>query len=277
MTCAPVDRTREVTDARCGVPMERERREGTGAFPAFRLRTWESAFPGVVCGVTEVGRGSDFATAGQTPSVASERMERLAVQLGFASVAWVRQVHGSVVRRADGRRTEGADSGISACWGEADGLFSRRAGPLLVVTVADCVPAYLLDPGREVLALLHAGWRGTAAGILARGVTALSEAYGSAPRDLRLQLGPAICGECYEVGDEVIDALAPESEGSGSPGRLDLRSALVVQAVTLGVPASRISRSAWCTSCHGDRFYSHRGSGGSAGRMAAFFGWRGPG
>ncbi len=248
---------------------ESESRHPLGGFPAYRLRSWEAVFPGVVCGVTEAAPGSDFALAADDGPAVAERMERLALQFGFSSSAWARQVHGTEVRPAD------ADPAGSFERGEADGLVSRRAGPLLVVTVADCVPVYVLDPGHEALALLHAGWRGTAAGILARGVEALAETYGSSASALHLHLGPAICGGCYEVGGEVLRAVAPGSAAGDGPVRLDLRSQLVEQALALGVSASRISRSSWCTRCDGDRFHSHRGSGGSAGRMAAFLGWRG--
>ena len=246
---------------------ESERHHSAGPFPHYRLESWAAALPGVVCGVTEARESADFGTAAAAATTFRARVGGLAEQLGFGAAAWARQVHGTDVRRAD------AVSAAFASPGRADGLVSARPGPLLIVTVADCVPVYVVDERRRAIALLHAGWRGACGGILRRGMEALEEGYGCRPRELRVHLGPAICGECYEVGGEVLACFGRADAGAG---RLDLRDELVAQARALGVPDSRISRSVWCTSCHRDRFYSHRGSQGSAGRMAAFLGWRDP-
>ncbi len=244
---------------------ESERRQAEQPFPQYRLRSWEAAFPGVTCGITEARADADFGASGNSAWTFLERIEALSSQLGFSAAAWARQVHGVEVRRADGL-PEGFASP-----GEADGLVADRGRALLIVTVADCVPVYILDPERGALALLHAGWRGASAGIVRRGVKALRADYGSRPQDLHVHLGPAICGGCYEVGRDV---LASFGDVTGETGRLDLREELLGQAVALGVPGVQISRSTWCTSCDRDRFYSHRGSQGTAGRMAAFLGWR---
>lgn len=246
---------------------ESERRNPEERFPQYRLESWEAAFSGVVCGVTEAREGADFGASATSAWTFLERVEGLSAQLGFEAVVWARQVHGAAVRRAD-HLAEGFASP-----GEADGLLAGRAGALLIITVADCVPVYVLDPRRRALALLHAGWRGASAGILRRGVDALCADYGCQPRDLYIHLGPAICGRCYEVGPEVLQAFGRVADGVS---RLDLRDELLGQALALEVPLIQISRSTWCTSCHRDRFYSHRGSDGAAGRMAAFLGWREP-
>ena len=246
---------------------ESERRHPEEPFPQYRLRSWEAAFPGVICGVTEAREDADFGASGNSAWTFLERVEGLSSQLGFSAAAWVRQVHGVEVRRADD-----VPEGFTSP-GEADGLLAGRVGALLIVTVADCVPVYILDPKRSAIALLHAGWRGASAGILRRGVAALRADYGCQPQDLHVHLGPAICGRCYEVGREV---LASFGNATGEAGRLDLRDELFRQALTLDVPGVQISRSTWCTSCEPDRFYSHRGSQGAAGRMAAFLGWRDP-
>lgn len=255
------------TGARTSVREATERRRLERPLSLYRLEGWESAFPGLACGLTEAREGADFGAATTSAWTFLERVEDLSAQLGFAASAWVRQVHGAEVRRADG-----ALGGFTSP-GEADGLLAARTGVLLIVTVADCVPVYLVAPGRGVMALLHAGWRGASAGILRRGVEALREEYGCEPAELHLHLGPAICGGCYEVGEEV---LASFGRGAAEAGQLDLRDELLRQSQALGVPGTQISRSTWCTSCDRDRFYSHRGSQGTAGRMAAFLGWRAP-
>jgi copper oxidase (laccase) domain-containing protein len=139
---------------------------------------------------------------------------------------------------------------------------------LLTVTVADCVPVYLLVPGRGI-ALLHAGWRGTAGGILARGVEGLVRATSSDPSQVVMHCGVGICGACYEVGSEVMlgCGITPESPG---PWHLDLREQLMSQARALDVGV--VGTSSWCSSHDRSHFYSHRASRGQDGRMVAYLG-----
>ena len=246
---------------------ESERRHPEGPFPQYRLQSWEASFPGVICGVTEACENADFGASGNSAWTFLERVEGLSSQLGFLAAAWARQVHGVEVRRADD-----VPEGFTSP-GEADGLLSGRVGALLIITVADCVPVYILDAKRRAMALLHAGWRGASAGILRQGVEALRVEYGCRPQDLHVHLGPAICGRCYEVGREVLAAFG---DATGEASRLDLRDELLDQALALHIPGGQMSRSTWCTSCERDRFHSHRGSQGATGRMAAFLGWRDP-
>jgi copper oxidase (laccase) domain-containing protein len=154
--------------------------------------------------------------------------------------------------------------------GRVDGLVTRSRGVLLASTAADCVPVYLLDSATGVVGLVHAGWRGVAGGIFGTGL-ARALAMGAELGGVRVHLGPAICGPCYEVDGPVLGAL-------GLPGErahVDLRGLLARQAVAAGLDRLRVSCSAWCTRCAGAELHSHRGSGGQAGRMAAFIGLRG--
>lgn len=250
---APGDSLREVR--RPGEPFDR-----------FVLAGWEDAFPGLVAGVTAATGGADFGFT--TAPSAWEHVGRargLASQLGFLRIAMVRQEHGNAVLEVPGGSWEGL-----LVAGDADGLVVDREDVLACVTAADCVPIYLLDPVRGRAALLHAGWRGAAAEILEAGVEALEERGGD-PTTWRVHLGPAICGSCYEVGDEVLRAFGlPGGQGS----HLDLRHLLARRAVAAGVPEGRVSRSEWCTRCSLDQFHSHRGKGARAGRMAAYLGWK---
>ena len=155
--------------------------------------------------------------------------------------------------------------------GEMDGLASDRPGVLLTVTTADCVPVFLIDPVSGGFALLHAGWRGALAGIVEHGIQTLEALNGASRAEMRVHLGPAICGECYEVGPEVLREFGRPGTDHGI---LDLRAWLTEETIRSGVPASAISASSWCTRCSADLLHSHRGSQGTAGRMAAFLGWR---
>jgi YfiH family protein len=141
---------------------------------------------------------------------------------------------------------------------------------MLAVTAADCVPVYVIDPVRRAAALLHAGWRGTQAGILAAGVRALAEGVGSRAEDIVIHCGVGICGDCYEVGPEVLGAFGVTGRADGH-GQLDLREVLLAQARSLGV--AEATASGRCTAHEPDRFFSHRASRGSAGRMAAYLGF----
>ncbi len=140
----------------------------------------------------------------------------------------------------------------------------------MAVTVADCVPVFLIDPGARLLGLAHAGWRGTAAGVVPATVARMGE-LGSEAASLYAHLGPAICGECYEVGPEVVAALGAVSL---SPRRVDLRRHIAGQLAALGLHPGRVTVSDGCTRCDSGRYFSYRG-GDRGQRMCAFLGWAG--
>jgi YfiH family protein len=189
--------------------------------------------------------------------------------LGFPKVTHSHQIHGREVLVQEGIAAVESLSRLMLC-PDADGHVTAIGGVLLGVTVADCVPVSLVDPVRRAVGLLHAGWRGVVAGILENGIRRLGREFGSRPEDLWLHLGPAICGDCYEVGGEVHSALGlPEPDG---PRPVDLRACLHLRAVAIGVNEARVTESAWCTLCGESPFYSHRR--GERGRQVAFLGIR---
>jgi copper oxidase (laccase) domain-containing protein len=170
--------------------------EVPAGIPRFELTDWRDTH-GVVAGITGRGTGTDRFDLGlRTGEAVGEVMERWRqvrrAEPGFHATVFANQVHGSDVawhREAAGWMIlEGFD-----------GHASSRPGVLLTVSVADCIPLYLVDPVARVIALLHAGWRGTAAGILTRGVELLI-AHGASLDCLLLHCGVGICGRCYEVG-----------------------------------------------------------------------------
>jgi copper oxidase (laccase) domain-containing protein len=148
-------------------------------------------------------------------------------------------------------------------------------GGAAAVTVADCVPVFIAHPSGAV-AMVHAGWRGTAARILPKALETLQSALDSRPAtqdqtlgarlsalDCSIHLGPAICGRCYEVGPDVYEQLTGWTTLRSR--NVDLRALLAEQAKECGV--TNVSASAWCTKCDNDRFFSHRA--GDAGRQIA--------
>jgi YfiH family protein len=140
----------------------------------------------------------------------------------------------------------------------ADGHLTTAARTAMAITLADCVPVFLAHPS-GMCAVLHSGWKGTAAGILRRGLNEFV-ARGWSTSDVRVHLGPAICGTCYEVGPEVHLALTGEQHSAPTP--VDLRAILSRQARQAGASVT-ISES--CTRCHNEDFFSHRA--GDTGRQ----------
>ena len=235
-----------------------------GPVPRYELTSWREDF-GIVAGITAAGNPLnpfDLGLAGTaTAGPVLDRWEALRRAMpGFRGIAVGRQIHGSVVLWHEDARGVAVFDGV-------DGHATSATGILLAVTAADCIPVYLIDPVRRFAALVHAGWRGTAGGVLSAGL-ALLKARGSIVDNVLIHCGIGICGECYEVSREVFEACGVPAPVLGK-GPLDLRSVLVEQARDLGVES--VSTSQFCSS-HDGGFFSHRGSGGRPGRMAAYLG-----
>lgn len=248
--------------------MERiEERLIAGPVPRYEIPGWRERL-GVVAGITGRGDGNQpFDLGLWTGQPVGEVMTRWrvfrAVEPGFEAHVLGNQVHGSrVVWQKHGHHGWTQIEGV-------DGHATGSSGLLLYVTVADCVPVYLVDPRSRAIALLHAGWRGVAAGILEEGVRLLVHKASSTPSDIIMHCGVSICGKCYEVGSEVSNAfgLTPNDAGKA---HADLPAQLATQATRLGV--TQVSASTWCSAHDRPRFFSHRASGGADGRMVAYLG-----
>lgn len=199
-----------------------------------------------------------FSTVGAEPvGEVIGRWERVRSELAPVArrLATARQVHGAAV-------LVHAPGWCGWLRGDAaDGHIAPDPGTALAITIADCVPVFIAHPAGAV-ALLHSGWRGTAAGIVPCAIGALAR-LGFAPADLHVHAGPAICGACYEVGPDVHAALGgPRPAG---PAPIDLRDVIRRQALAAGV--RHVSVSERCTRCDRDRFFSHRA--GDLGRQIA--------
>ena len=220
-----------------------------------------SALPGLVHGF-ERRRGP---TARETRDETLSRVRAALADTG--RLLLMRQVHSAVVLHAPWEGTP-----------EADAAVAEEPGLVLGVGTADCLPVLLVDPARGAVAAAHAGWRGTAAGVVARTVEAML-AGGSRPADLVAAIGPCIGPCCYEVGEELRDAFGPGGEGFFRPGprgrpHLDVRAANARQLRDAGLPADRIHHVDECTSCRPDLYYSYRRDGKDTGRMISFVGYR---
>ncbi len=221
---------------------------------------------GLVAGITDRTVGSLGLWTDETVDAVMTRWRewRLGFHPAFPALQMAHQIHGTAVLWH-----EGVGEGWHIADG-ADGHATAQRGLMLAVTVADCVPIYLAAPEAGAVALLHAGWKGVANGMLKAGVSVFTNRLSASPLSFSAHFGVAICGNCYEVGPDVAEAVTGQPVPPGPRPHLDLRAVLATQARALGI--ADISQSPFCTRCQHDRFYSHRASAGARGRNVAFLG-----
>jgi purine-nucleoside/S-methyl-5'-thioadenosine phosphorylase / adenosine deaminase len=257
----------DTTRSRPGPLLVTEARTDTP--PALVHTEWVAAFPWLVQGCTTRGPGRPPFDLGLFSGASDEAHVRscwttLCAGTGMHGAVHARQVHEAKVCVHE----EGVE-GLSVL-GEFDGHVTNVSGILLAVTTADCVPVFVVDPVRHVVAALHAGWRGAAAGVLEEGLDVMAGRFGSVVEDVHIHLGPSICGSCYEVGPEVFEALdQPVPHG---PTPIDLRAILARRAVAAGVSAHSTTVSTHCTRCTDSGLYSHRS--GDRERQVGYIGLR---
>jgi hypothetical protein len=220
----------------------------------------------------------------------------------------VRQFHSPLIRIVGPEATKLATpEGRPVLRGDA--LITSRRDVLLAILTADCVPVLVADTRRRVVAAFHAGWRGTLARIVERGIGAMRLQFGSRPKDLIAAIGPGIGACCYSVGEEVrfdfesqfayapslfsevydsdpvrdkypllfLTARAPGHSNIGPQIHLDLFEANRRQLLDAGVRESKISIVGECTACtrlpnSQRRYFSHRDEHGYTGRMLSVIG-----
>lgn len=155
----------------------------------------------------------------------------------------------------------------------ADALVTNEKNVPLVTFYADCVPVFLLDRKKGVLALVHSGWRGTVDKISALTVQHMIKNYGSEPENIIAAVGPSVRQCHFEVGEEVADEFCREFaefvDDSGVKPHVDLQGCVIKQLTDEGVLRENITDSGICTCCRCDEFYSHRITGDNRGTMAA--------
>ena len=178
----------------------------------------------------------------------------------FSELATLKQVHSAACVFADGRTGQ---------LGQGDGLLENAPGSVVGIKTADCLPILLVDEQHRAIAAVHAGWRGTVAGIARHATDAMRERFGTRPENLRAAFGPAIGECCYEVGPEV-------SCHFGKQGRahVNLAAANRDQLLDSGVLPERIYEAGLCTMCMPDEFHSYRRDREASGRLYSFIGIR---
>jgi polyphenol oxidase len=159
-----------------------------------------------------------------------------------------------------------------------DAIITDQPGVAIGIKTADCVPIFFVDKVKRIIAVAHAGWRGTALAIAATVVHTLIKEFGCRTDDLIAAVGPAIGPCCYQVDELVFDAMKMQKDRESflSPCReqgkwmLNLPLANRLQMIGKGIPDRNICIANYCTSCNRDMFYSHRGGGGNTGRQLNF-------
>ena len=219
------------------------------------------------------GDRDDFtlgAGASSNPLAQTNR-ERFAAAIG--APGWpllkLKQVHSGVVREMDD--TSAAGEAV-----EGDASITPLRGVLLGVQTADCVPILIADSEACAVAAVHAGWRGTAARIAEITVARLRERHGVTPGSLVAAIGPHIGVCCYEVGEEVAEAIGDSAGIERRPEwpkpHLNLAEANRRQLVKAGVPEEQSDISSLCTRCREDLFFSYRRDGSKTGHMLSVIG-----
>jgi YfiH family protein len=179
---------------------------------------------------------------------------------GALPLAFARQVHGTRVLRVGGATVEKAIA-------DADGVATAERGVAALVLTADCLPVALAAPA--AVAMIHAGWRGLAAGVLEEGVRALRELGGDDAAPIHAAIGPGAGACCYEVGDEVAAQFPAWARTAA--GTVDLKAVAAARLREAGV--AEVTDVGRCTMCEPDVFFSHRASGGLTGRQGGLA-WR---
>ncbi|HAP39274.1 MAG TPA: peptidoglycan editing factor PgeF [Nitrospira sp.] len=208
-----------------------------------------------------------FGTRASGPSVTPGRASSLPAgrhEVTAPVMVSVKQVHGTDALVVDQPVQQGAT--FEGGW---DALVTDQPGVMVTVRTADCVPVLLHDPGRRVVAAIHAGWRGAVAGIVPRTVALLVDRFGATVEGLRMAIGPSAGPCCYEVDEPVLSKLREVCPGwesvvkpvAANKAHLDLRAFVRLQALTDGLQTERIAMVNACTICQPDVFFSYRRDG----------------
>ena len=217
---------------------------------------------------------------GEDPEVVVKNREYLKTllshekELCFVTAQQTHSDHVHIVRQKKTRGWYTQEDAVAEC----DALVTNQKGLMLCILTADCVPILLCDPKKEVVAAVHAGWRGTEAKIVVKTVETMQKAFGCSPSDIVAGIGPAIGVCCYEVGEDVAKHfryrpdILEKKEGGKYMLNLPLENRL--QLMDAGVPQAQIELSGICTACESDTYFSYRKEKGCSGRFMSLIGLR---
>lgn len=215
------------------------------------------------------------ANRGDDLGAVRENYHILCTELGMAEdrLVFSRQVHGDDVRVVT--QLDAGKGLLRPVDYEADGLITNVPGLPLVIFTADCIPILLYDPVKRAIGAVHAGWRGTALGIVEKVVEKMENTYGCKPEHILAAIGPGICQSCFETDGDVPNAMkealgqeaTPYIQPKESKFHVDLKGINALWLRRAGV--EQISVSTDCTHCRPDFYWSHRRVGNSRGSQAS--------
>ncbi len=245
--------------------------------------------PGITHGITRRIMGMGRADGNIGFSAPRDRADAWAMRQAWCNAAGLDperlvtlgQVHGTEVHVATV-----TDAGCGATPGSVqiglgDALATEDAGPVLMTLHADCQPIFFVDPGTlrrgPRIAVAHAGWRGTVANVVGTTLAVMAAAFGTQAKDVRVALGPAIGGCCYDVGGDVVSAWRDRAGSDADVAlassddwvRFSLTAANALLLERSGVRPENIEAGDDCTRCGGEHWFSHRGQGANTGRSGA--------
>ena len=163
---------------------------------------------------------------------------------------------------------------------DVDGLVTNIPGITLVTSYADCVPLYIVDPVNRAIGLSHSGWRGTVGNIAFETINKMQKLYNTKAENLIVFIGPSICSDCYEVGEDVAEEFAKRYGDSvfddilsikkNNKFKLNLWNANCRNFIEAGVKADNIGITDICTCCNPELLFSHRATKGNRGGLCGF-------
>ncbi|MGN0299544.1 MAG: peptidoglycan editing factor PgeF [Lachnospiraceae bacterium] len=219
---------------------------------------------------------------GEPWEVVTENYKRICRAMGMD---WQKAVISHQTHTTNVRVVTAEDAGCGIIrerpYQDVDGFVTNVPGIVLVTFYADCVPLYFVDPVHRAIGLSHSGWRGTTQQMGPHTLEVMREQYGTQPEDVLACIGPSICGDCYEVGDEVAEVFAamftPEETNQvlkvgerAGKYLLNLWKANELLLLEAGVKPQHLSVTDICTKCNPKLLYSHRVMGNDRGNLAAF-------
>lgn len=257
----------------------------------FTIDRWQARNPTLIAGMTsrrlkgtEEGNLAFHVSENAEDVIETRKIFAGLIQVSPSSLTCALQPHGKEVVIVDEKmRGAGAFALADAIEG-ADGLLTDSLDILLTLFFADCVPLFFFDPGKRVVGVAHAGWRGTTQNIGRVMIERMEEHFGSSRSEILAAIGPSIGPCCYQVDEKVMGPvrerlpkewhLVATAEGE-EHHRLDLRKTNQILLEKEGIRRENIEITHICTSCRNDLLFSHRREKGKTGRMAAFIGLRG--
>ena len=216
---------------------------------------------------------------GDDPSCVDENFRRIAEVLETTPehIVCAKQTHTTNIRKVTG-----LDGGKGVTrpvdYDHIDGLVTDEPGIVLCTSFADCVPLYFVDPVKKAIGLAHSGWRGTVAHMGACMVQRMKQEYGSNPKDILAVIGPSICVDCYEIGEDVAqqvraafseEKILRQGKENGKY-QLDLWEANRQVLLQEGILPEHLEITDVCTCCNSNLLFSHRASHGQRGNLCVF-------